>query len=334
MILAAGLGSRLRPLTAHIPKPCVPFLGEPLIERSLRRVQEYGAIEAVVNGSYQVEELENTLRDTRVEGLHVHLSKEEVRLGTGGGIARARQYIEEESEVLIINGDVVSSMDLAALLRAHRSNGAWMTLAVTLRPDLSDTIHKIVFDDSGAVLEVDGVHAATSNSVEMRRGIYTGTVVLSSEALQQLPEGREACLKEEGFWPALRQGRNLRVWRTQSFWEDIGTPQSYLAAQFQALNTPELIPPGYTRMGPHQYVHPLAQIGENVSLDGPCLIGPGAKVDSGAHLNGPIVMGRNSRIATCVQVSRIVLWEGACIRGEVPHNSICREDDVLTLGPT
>ncbi len=233
MILGAGLGSRLRPLTLGRPKPCVPFMGEPLLYRGLRQMGRAGIEEVVVNTCYLPDVLEALVR-TSPPGLpRVLLSREEEMLGTGGGIRKAFEDFGSGEEILVVNGDVVMNLDVAQLLNRHKSVGAEITLVTVERPELGEALHKVHYGNSGSVQAVDGVSHSQVAGGPFRKGIYTGAAVLGRGVIERIPTPGYACLKEEGFWPALRSGLPVQAMEVDSYWSDIGTPERYLATHWE-----------------------------------------------------------------------------------------------------
>jgi len=312
MVLAAGLGSRLRPLTTDLPKPCVPFLNEPLLFRSLRVIGKLGYDQVVVNTAYQSDAMKRVCESAPPELPSIVLSQEETRLGTGGGVALAARYFAENQPILLLNGDVVSGMDLGLLLQTHRESKAWATLAVFRNRNFPDELHKVVSDDVGRVLSIADVDTNRKHKGDPAfKAIYTGTMVMSPDFIASLPKEGEACLKEDGFWPGLLKGKDIRAVEMPAYWSDIGTPKRYLETHKEWMLEPGFSPgDDYFPIEKHVHVHESAQVGVGVSFKGPTLVGPNVVIGDHARLEGMVCLGENCVVPARTTLDHVVCWSG------------------------
>lgn len=243
IVLCAGFGTRLRPLTDALPKPLVPVGDRPLVDHILERLFKEPSLKVVVNAHHAVGELLSYFKEKWPE---VRVSSEEKILGTAGGVRRAFSA-DANSDVLVINGDIDGDLPLKELLAESESSTA-MLLAVVPRALGEGTVG---FDASGAVVrlrgEVFGVEAAS--------GDYMGVMRLSKSVLGELPE--EGCLIGDVALPRLRQGlRDVRVLPTNSAFIDIGSLATYFQANMEWL----------TRRGDSAFVAAGAQVEPSVTL--------------------------------------------------------------------
>ena len=166
MVLAAGLGTRLKPLTDHVPKCLIDVGGMPLLEAALRRLKRAGVTEAVVNAHHHVEQVAAFLVALRpLLGLRLELSREDPVLETGGGLKKAAGFFSDGKPFLVYNADVVTDLDLGALMAAHAGSGALATLAVRDRPSRRRLLFKAGRlagrePGDGEALAFSGIHAA------------------------------------------------------------------------------------------------------------------------------------------------------------------------------
>ena len=219
MVLAAGLGTRLRPLTDRIPKCLIDVGGMPLLEGALRRLKRAGVTEAVVNAHHHAEQVAAFLVALRpMLGLRLELSREDPVLETGGGLKKAAGFFSDGQPFLVYNADVVTDLDLRALLAAHAASGALATLAVLDRPSK----RRLLFKDGrlagrepgeGEALAFSGVHAC-------------------SPALFPLVS-EEGVFSSVDVWLRLaKEGRHIGAFRHDGgVWLDIGTPERLAAAR-------------------------------------------------------------------------------------------------------
>ncbi|MDE3153905.1 MAG: NDP-sugar synthase [Acidobacteriota bacterium] len=224
MVLAAGLGTRLRPLSDDRAKPAMPVCGEPLIRRILRWLASAGVTEAVLNLHHRPETVAAAVGEGRDLGVRVRYSWEQpVVLGSAGGPRLALPLIEADPFVLV-NGDTLTDVDLAAMSAAHRASGALVTMAVVPHPDPARY---------GGVLAGPGgdVRGFTGPDPSAGAWHFVGVQLASRSAFETLTPGvPEETVRR--LYPALiaRQPGCVRIFATQASFRDIGTPADYLAA--------------------------------------------------------------------------------------------------------
>ena len=231
MILAAGLGTRLRPLTDDRPKALVTVAGRTLLEITIERLRQFGVTEIIVNAHHFAEQIEEFLRARKNSGLRIEVSREEELLDTGGGLKKAAWFFAGSDEPFLLhNVDVISTIDLGAMVKAHRESGALATLAVMERK----TSRYLLFDGAGLLC---GRRAGVDGVVEMARDCaspgalaFCGIHVVSPRMLGEL--------KEEGAFsiiPAYLRlaaaGERIVAFRADGFaWRDVGRPESLAEA--------------------------------------------------------------------------------------------------------
>lgn len=266
MVLSAGFGTRLRPLTDEIPKPLVPLGDTPLLGRSLAALREQGARRLVVNVHHHAGRIESYLASLPME---VHVSREERILGTAGGITRARQLFGG-APLVILNGDIVGEFPIAELL-SRADEG--LVLAMTERPLGKGTVG---LGSAGQVVRLRGEHFGT----ELASGDYMGVAVLGQKCLNSLPP--EGCLVGDWALPHLRAGGFIHgVLVPQSF-EDVGSPAAYLTANLRWLRSS-------AGGGATSYVGPGAGVEEGVELVS-SIVGAGARVSGRGRVESSLVL--------------------------------------------
>ncbi len=280
-ILAAGLGTRLRPLTYSVPKALLPVLNRPLLGLWLARLEAAGCGRAAVNVHHLGDLVRRFLEEQPI-GLFLSLSQEAELLGTGGGLRRLGELLGPEP-FLAVNGDILTDLDLAALYGSHRQ-GAFATLILHDCPP-----HNHVWTDNGRVVAI--------GAAESRAGgpplAYTGIQVVGPEMLQFLPSGRPYDLVT-AWREALAAGARLSATVVSGhFWEDLGTPGGYLAAHRRLLAGEA---PGLAGLFPE--------------ISDP-LIGPGADIGPGVHFGGGVCLGARVRVGAGASISNTVVWEAA-----------------------
>ncbi|HEX7192295.1 MAG TPA: sugar phosphate nucleotidyltransferase [Thermoanaerobaculia bacterium] len=219
MILAAGYGTRLRPITYLLPKPVMPLCNKPLIAYAVENLMHAGIDEIIVNLHYLPDAIESFLVDT-YEDVTFHFSLEHEILGTGGGVRRIRHLLEGDDEFLLVNGDTLQSPDLEALVRARRERDA--LAALSLR-------HAPANDDFTAVWLEDGRITGFGKG----RGeplMFAGAHAVSTRIFGSMPDRDVFSIVDHVYAPMLAKETVAGVVDDHARWFDIGTPQRYLAA--------------------------------------------------------------------------------------------------------
>src|SRR3954453_7859858 len=229
--LVGGQGSRLRPITFDIPKALVPLRNRPFMGYMLDFLRRGGLTGAVLSLGYLPDPIQAYLRDQQdLDGFSVDYAVEDHALGTAGGIKNAEEYLDGET-LVVVNGDVLTGMDLATAIEVHKASDALATITLTSVED--PTAYGLVEVDHDMhvhrFLEKPAADEVTTNLVNA--GVY----VLEPEVLDMIPAGREVSIEREIF-PHLQAEGRLRAYVSSSYWRDIGTPRSYLAASHDALS--------------------------------------------------------------------------------------------------
>lgn len=226
MVLAAGLGTRLRPLTEKTPKALLMVDGRPLIYYSLKLLQKHGIRDVVINLHYLGDLIQKELGDGSKFDLQIHYSWEPKILGTGGGIKKASHYFDGEGFV-VLNSDVLIDLDLKALHRSHKKSKSIATMVVRDRGDDSQ-FTPVWLGRSDRVVGIGGKPAQKS---PLRPLMYTGVQYLEPAFLDFLPEDREACLIREGYQPAIAAKKRVGGYLYDGYWNDLGTLDRYRQAE-------------------------------------------------------------------------------------------------------
>jgi NDP-sugar pyrophosphorylase family protein len=235
MILAAGKGTRLRPLTDHTPKPLIPVAGVPMLERVARRLIAAGADRLIVNTSHLSEQVEAFLAEQGGFGVEWHVSREPGEpLETGGAILQGAPLFRKDAPFFLHNSDILTDLPLAAMYRAHEQAGPLATLGVMER----ETSRHLLFDDQGLLGRMDaakGIDLRVRGAVgEVRKLAFGGVHVISPRILGLLTESGAFSILD----PYLRlagAGETILPFRVDPYtWIDIGRPEQLEAAHAEA----------------------------------------------------------------------------------------------------
>jgi mannose-1-phosphate guanylyltransferase len=312
MLFAAGLGTRLRPLTDERPKPGVPVAMRPLASLALAHLAQAGASRVVVNTHHRGEALPGLLAPHAPGGLDLRFVHETVLLGTGGGLRHAAPALLEganEDEVIVaMNGDVVFAPDLARAIAHHRVNDAIATMIVRATPG-SDG-HGAVEIDARTGL-VRRLHRRPENAPEDLLPVtFTGVHVLSRRAFADLPA--EGCIARTAYRRWIDAGERVGAVLDEAPWRDLGTLRQYLD--------------GNLELASGALASPYVQPGSAGSL-----IAADARVTSTATLERCVV-GARATIAPGVHLARVVVWDGVTVTTDA-SDAVITPRGVVRIAP-
>jgi mannose-1-phosphate guanylyltransferase len=303
VILAGGEGTRLRPLTLSTPKPVVPVVDRPFLRHQLDLLARAGVREVVFSVAYRPERVEAVFGDGRTLGLRIVYAVEDTPLGTGGAVRNALPLLDERT--IVLNGDVLSDVDLGAIVSAHVAAGARATILLTSVPNPA-AYGLVETDTAGRVLRfVEKPRPEQITTDTINAGVY----VLETPLIGLMPEGVNHSI-ERAFFPSLLARGDLVLGPVhRGYWIDIGTPDKYLQVHRDILGRrfPVALE-GTPRAGGH--VHEQARVAEGALLDGAFYVGPGCVVEPGARLGDGAVLVENVHVAPGASVRDSVLWEG------------------------
>ncbi|HPM75887.1 MAG TPA: NDP-sugar synthase [bacterium] len=320
MVLAAGFGTRLRPLTERRAKPACPVAGRPLIHFPLARLAAAGVTHAVLNTHHLPETVRAAVGE-KPFGLNVEFIHEKTILGTGGGLKHARDLLPDET-FLLLNGDTISEADPAALLAEHQAHDATATLALLDDPR-SAHYGAIEVDADGRVVDIAGLLGRKG----ARRGLFIGMHALRRDIFAALPPDDFFCIVRETYLPLLRARPGaVRAKFVDGRFFDLGRPVDLLAANRALLHEPgafAFIHDGLTEFADNVWISPTAVVDATAQLHGPLIVGPHAQVGAHAVVGPSTALGAGAIVAPQSRLERCLVWE------ETPVAGACA-DEILT----
>lgn len=318
VVLVGGEGTRLRPLTETVPKPLVPLMDRASLDHVLDHLARHGVHEVVLSSSYLVETFHTFIEGRRGDPAITWITETEP-LGTGGAIVNAVEVLDGDEPFLALNGDILTDLDLTAMVAAHRANHAVATIALTHVQD-ARPFGLVITEGDGRVVEF------REKPRDLVPGdVNAGTYVLDPGALSGWDATRSVSIEREIFPAMIADGRAVHGFASNAYWIDLGTPEKYLQAHFDILEgrvgfEPEypapLVAPGAevhlrAHLGRWVVVGSDSWVGADAQLDD-CVLHPGAIVEDGARVVGSIV-GPAARVGAGATVRRSVLAEGAVV---------------------
>ena len=309
VVLVGGGGTRLRPLTETTPKPLLPFMNRPLLHHVLDHLAEHGVEEAILSSPYLEERFRGFLAERSGAPTLTWVTEPEP-LGTFGAIAGAASHLDRT--FLALNGDVVTDLDLTALVGFHRERQATATIALVPVAD-ARPFGLVETEADGRIL------AFREKPEEPKPGtINAGTYVLEPEVLEGAQRGRAISIERETFPALIASGRPLfgHVW--DGYWRDLGTPASYLQAHHDALGGAIRLPAPLRRplLAGTARVDRDALVGDLVVIGPRCVIAAGARID-GSVLHEGVTVGSGAIVEGSVVGAGAVIGPAATLRGSV-----------------
>jgi mannose-1-phosphate guanylyltransferase len=314
LILAGGEGTRLRPLTSTIAKPVVPLAGRPFLSYMLDWLRGHGVDRVILSCGFLADSVRDVLGDGTDYGVRLSYLEEPRPLGTGGAVKFAEGLLDER--FLVLNGDVLTDIDLTAQLRAHERTGALLTLALYGVEDTS-AYGLVRCERDGAVAEfVEKPGPAYAGTGLINAGAY----VVQRSVLETMTPGGTAISIERDVFPRM-VGNGLYGYAASGYWLDIGTPERYLQATYDILDRHVMTAVGL-RIGDAGSL-----VADDVRLEGrvvapavvdrECEIGPGAIVGARSVLGAGVSVGAGSQLEGSVLLDGASVGEGTTVSSSI-----------------
>jgi mannose-1-phosphate guanylyltransferase/phosphomannomutase len=306
VVMAGGEGTRLRPMTASMPKPLLPIVNKPIMEHVLRLLKRHRITETVVTVQFLASLVRNYFGDGEEMGMVLHYVTEDTPLGTAGSVKNA-EHLLDDGTFVVISGDALTDFDLTELVKFHHDKGALVTVCLTRVPDPLDFGITII-DDDGKVqrfLEKPTWGQVFSDTVN------TGIYVMQPEVFKHVAKGEAVDWSGDVFPRLLELGLPIYGYIAEGYWEDVGTHESYFRAQADVLSGKVEVDLDAFEVSPGVWVAEGADVHPEALLRGPLYIGDYAKVEAGAELREFCVLGSN-----------VVVKNGAFLHRAIVHDNV------------
>jgi mannose-1-phosphate guanylyltransferase len=310
ILLAGGKGTRLRPLTVHTPKPIVPIFNRPFLYYQIDQLRQVPEIdEVILSLNYQPRRIEEIFGDGEGLGLKLRYVVEPMPLGTAGAVRYAGDSLTES--VVVFNGDVLTQVDLRAVLALHRERKAKATIVLT--PVDNPRAYGLVETDAKGniqrFLEKPGEDEITCNTINA--GIY----ILEPETFDRIPKDTAWSI-ERSFFPSLiDRGETFVAYVYDGYWIDIGTPAKYLQVHRDIMDGLYSAPP-FDGADRKAWIAPGARLEEGVEIHGPCFVDEGVVIKAGTKVLPYSVIGRQTHVDEAAVVDASIIWPNGWIGRE------------------
>ncbi len=304
MIMAAGLGTRLLPLTELSPKPMVPILGVPILSHILNLLRRHRITDVVINVHHVPDAITAYFGAGEPWGMNITYSFEPELMGTAGGVKRNEEFLTRDGTFLIVSGDSLMDADLSALVAAHRACGHVATLALKEVPDPSQ-YGVVALDEEGCILSFQEKPAPGEEiSCLCNSGLY----VLEPQVLERMPPGQFYDFGRQ-LWPEmLADGVRLGSHTLKGYWNDVGDIDAYRQGCVDALRSRVNVDRGVPEVGPGIWIGPRAVVDRDAILEAPVFVGAGSRIEAGATVRGPLILGEQCVVEQDASVVETIAW--------------------------
>lgn len=311
MVLAAGVGSRLEPLTTQVPKPIVPVANVPVMEHLLKLLAKHGFKDICANLHYMPEKLTEYFGDGSKFGVNLQFRTEEKLSGDAGGVRALRDFLQDDTFIVIM-GDLITDTDLAKVIKEHKDKKALASIAIKEMDDVS-RFGVVVTDDNGFIT---GFQEKPSNDEALSKFISTGIYVLEPEIFDHIPATGEYGFGRQLFPSLVAKKLPVLGIKIEGYWSDVGCVEQYRESNYDALSGKVKVDlPGIKQ----KHGDGTVWLGEGASVDasvkisGACMIGKGSTVEAGVTFSGSVVVGDHVVIEKGAKISDSIIWSNSKI---------------------
>ena len=299
VIIAGGKGTRLRPLTYGCPKPMLPLIDRPFLEWMIDRCRKASVCDILLNVQYQARQVIDYFGDGDRFGVKIRYVEESTPLDTAGAIKLAEPYFTGES-LIVFNADVLTNLDLLALIRFHKETQADATLTLTRVPDI--TPFGLVEIDAQNQVQAFREKPNAEQAVEfLAQGVNTinaGTYVLEPKIFDIYPTGEPLSFERKVFPNVLERGLKMMGFVSDGYWMDMGTPEKYFQSQIDVLE--EKVDYNFgdrvEQKSKGIWIAKTANVSEGAILEAPCYVGEYTSIGKDARIPSQTLIGANSLV--------------------------------------
>ncbi len=336
MILAAGKGERLQPLTKVVPKPLFPVANIPLIRYNIELLKKYGIVDIIINVWHLGRQLEMELGDGSTLGVNIKYSREKELWGTGGGLKQVEPFFEGEEDFVLINSDILIDVDLEDVIHFHRRHKAAATMVLTRSAD-TKKFGAVEIDENANIRNIAGRLEDIRESPRIS-GVFTGVHILGQAVFQYIPPNIFSCINEYAYPKMILNGEKVVGYMMESgFWQDLGTPETYYQVNMKILNREislaHIDPLLDFKLKPSQEKLGLVCLGENVELGNeiqiipPVIIGNNSQIMDKAIVGPCAIVGNGVSIGKQCSLDHSIVFPGTKIGNKSRLNRIILQKD-------
>lgn len=309
MVMAAGVGSRLDPLTQDIPKPLVPVLNKPVMDILLEKLKSFGVEKVIANTHYLAEKIQQRYSQNSPVDINFSYIHEKTLSGTAGGVKKCEFFFDDVEDFIVVSADGLHDADLEKIVKSHLESGCIATMAIVAVEH--EEVHKygvVVSSPEHKVVEFQekpSIDEAKSNFIN------TGIYVFNKKIFDYIPEGEKFDFAKNVFPKLLEVGKDINTYRIYSYWSDIGTTDQYIQSNEDALCRKVMIPePNIMRKFESVYT-----------------VGHKCIIDKSAKFSNHVIVGNNCKVGKNVVLDNVILWDNIVVEDDtVLKNCVIAEN--------
>lgn len=310
MIMAAGAGTRLNPLTAKMPKPMIPIINTPILELILKHLQKYGINDVIANTHYCAECIHQAFGGENHLGINFNYIYEKALSGTAGGVKICENFFEGEKTFIVVSGDALTNVNIDELYKKHKKCGAVASMA--LREVPFEEVHHfgvVVVDENSRIIEFQEKpkqKEAKSNLVN------TGIYIFETKIFDYIPADTFYDFAKNVFPSLMANNEIMCGFNIEDYWNDIGTINQYKSSSFEILEglTPMEMP--YTK-SEYGWIAETAKLGEDISFENKLVLGENSIIEDNVVFDGNNIIGNNCIIKSGARIKDSILWNDIVI---------------------
>lgn len=309
LFLAGGMGTRLKPLTDDLPKPMVPMMAKPLMERNMLKLKDCGVDEIILSTSYKPQKIKDYFGDGAKLGLKIHYVCEDIPLGTGGAIKNTQEFFDDT--FIIFNADILSNIDITDMLKFHKEKRASVTIAVT-RVENPSHYGVIEYNED---LYAESFTEKPKPSEIKSNYINAGIYIFEPDVLKEIPGSKVVSIEREIYPLLLEKGYPIAVYKSKEYWMDIGTIEKYRQAHQDILNGSYPLPE-HEENSNGTFIAPNAEIHSTARITAPVYIGENASIEAYSTIGPNTIIGNGCTVGINCKITNSIVWDKINI-----HNS-------------
>lgn len=312
MVLAAGLGTRLTPLTGEVSKPMIPLVNRPVMEHLVKLLSGQGFRDIMVNLHYLPELIQEYFGDGSRWGARMHYSLEEELMGTAGGVRRCRDFFGE-STFIVVSGDALTDVDLKSMLAFHREKQATATIMATPVDDTSSYGVLLTDDDC----RVTGFQEKPRPGEALSRIANSGIYIFEPGIFELMPPDGPYDFGRQLFPALVEEGGAVYAWEHANYWNDVGSIEEYRRGTVDALEGRVRVDIEGEEVQPRVWTGPGTSIDRSALITPPVCIGKNCRISRNARVLGPSVLGDGTVVEEGAVVHRGIIWDGSRVGSRV-----------------
>ncbi len=314
-VMAAGVGTRLRPLTYAVPKPMLSVVDKPVLEHTLELLKKYGIIDIVINLHYQADMIRDYFDDGSPWGMKITYSFEEQLMGTAGGVKKTEDFFDDT--FLVMSGDGLTDVNIENVVEFHKGKKALATIVVK-KVDARFDYGVVLADENGYVakfLEKPSWGDIFANTVN------TGIYVFEPEIFKYIPKDKPFDFGHNLFPFLLENNELISVYETKDYWCDIGNLHEYKRAQYDVLQRKVKVNIPGKNIGEDIWVGANSHISPDVTFKGPVIIGKNTRIEKDVDIGEFTIIGDNGLVCSGAKLTNCIVWDNVYIDKNVHLNN-------------